>query len=427
MLGSSSQAYRDCPARNAIRIRHSSGWIMALSWVFAVATMCLGITSQARPMPLQVYILAGQSNMQGHADISTFPSMADDPRTAPILKEMLSADGTPRVCDRVWISSIGCAGTRGSEHIEQTGRLTAGFGASPSKIGPEYTFGLTMAKAARQPILIIKTSWGGLSLHTDFRPPSAGPEMINEYTRSQWRQRGLNVDEETAKVLRNGGVYYRTMIEHVRKVLADPGRVVPGYDPKQGYRLAGFVWFQGWNDMVDSWTYADRMKPGGYDEYSRLLAQFIRDVRKDLSAPDLPFVIGVMGVGGLKAGQTPPQSHFRYAQASPASLPEFQGTVAAVETAPFWADELEELHERRRTLNARLENEFTKEPGLTPEAKQAARDRAIAAMFTEAELERMKGISNGDYHYLGAARIIAPIGKAFAEAMLRLQRSRKTR
>ena len=45
------------------------------------------------------------------------------------------------------------------------------------------------------------------------------------------------------------------MIEHVRKVLADIKRVVPEYDPKQGYELAGFVWFQGFNDLVDDWTY----------------------------------------------------------------------------------------------------------------------------------------------------------------------------
>ena len=38
--------------------------------------------------PLKVFILAGQSNMQGHAHVSTFDSMADDPKTAPLLKEM---------------------------------------------------------------------------------------------------------------------------------------------------------------------------------------------------------------------------------------------------------------------------------------------------------------------------------------------------
>ena len=60
--------------------------------------------------PLKVFILAGQSNMQGHANVSTLDSMADDLKTAPLLKEMRNADGTPRVCEKVWISSIGCAG-----------------------------------------------------------------------------------------------------------------------------------------------------------------------------------------------------------------------------------------------------------------------------------------------------------------------------
>ena len=40
------------------------------------------------------------------------------------------------------------------------------------------------------------------------------------------------------------------MIVHVRKVLGDIKRVVPGYDEKQGCELAGFVWFQGFNDLV---------------------------------------------------------------------------------------------------------------------------------------------------------------------------------
>ena len=64
-----------------------------------------------------------------------------------------------------------------------TGKLTAGYGSmwgqDPTKpgdkIGPEFTFGLTMDAAFDEPVLIIKAAWGGQSLHTDFRPPSAGP------------------------------------------------------------------------------------------------------------------------------------------------------------------------------------------------------------------------------------------------------------
>ena len=58
--------------------------------------------------PLKVFILAGQSNMQGHAKVSTIDPMRLDPKTAPILKEMRNADGSSRVCEgggespRVW-------------------------------------------------------------------------------------------------------------------------------------------------------------------------------------------------------------------------------------------------------------------------------------------------------------------------------------
>ena len=65
------------------------------------------------------------------------------------------------------------------------------------------------------------------------------------------------------------------MVEHVKKVLADPARVCPAYDPKEGYELAGFVWLQGFNDLVDGQTYPN----GQYDEYSRLLAHSLASWR----------------------------------------------------------------------------------------------------------------------------------------------------
>jgi hypothetical protein len=175
--------------------------------------------------------------------------------------------------------------------------------------------------------------------------------------------------EAQARLDKATGVFYRQMIDHVRKVLADIKRVVPEYDPQQGYELVGFVWFQGFNDMIDEWNY-DQNRPGGYDLHSRLLADLIRDVRKDLSAPKMPFMIGVMGIGGLNEDKKPgSQKYFRQAQAA---------------------------------LQARSE----KKEKLTPE-----------------EEKRLKaGVSNGGYHYLGAAKIMAPIGKAFAEALVNMQK-----
>jgi len=305
--------------------------------------------AMAQEKPLKVFILAGQSNMEGHAQVRTFDYMARDPKTAPILKEMRNADGTPRVCEKVWISYLTGDGD------EYSGKLTVGYGAKgrEPKIGPEFTFGIYMQKLLDEPILIIKTAWGGKSLHTDFRPPSAGPYELNQQQVDQYTKRGMDLDKWKADKAKATGHYYRLMTDHVKKVLKDVKKVYPDYDPKQGYELAGFVWFQGWNDMCDGSTYPNRNKPGGYDLYSKLLAHFIRDVRKDLSAPEMPFIIGVMGVGGV---QEEP-NHFRQAMAAPAGLPEFEDVVA-VQTAPYWDEALVTASAKRGELNRILDTAY---------------------------------------------------------------------
>jgi alpha-galactosidase len=301
--------------------------------------------------------------------------------------------------------------------IEQTGKLTAGFGASTTEIGPELTFGIYMEKLLGEPILLIKTSWGGRSLCLDFRPPSAGPYVLSDFELARFKERGIDAAKDQAEKTKSSGVFYRHMIEHVQRVLADIKRVVPECDPEQGYELGGFVWFQGFNDLVNTWRYPN----DDYEEYGQLLAQFIRDVRKDLSAPKMPFVTGVMGIDGVNAG--PNIQAFRKAQAAPALVPEFQGNVVAVQTAPYWDDDLGALQQRREALNAKMDQELKKNPSLSQEAKDEAYKKATAETFTPEELKRLKGISNGGYHYLGAARILAPIGKAFAEAIAKLQAS----
>jgi hypothetical protein len=141
-------------------------------------------------------------------------------------------------------------------------------------------------------------------------------------------------------------------------------------------------------------------------------------VRKDLAAPKLPFVIGVMGIDGLRGNDKSPMKHFRAAQRKPTTLDEFQGNVVAVE--PFWDDDLDALAQRKDRLFDKLEQAFRKaKPTPTEPEKQAARKKALDAEFKPDELKRLSaGVSNGGYHYLGAAKILAPIGKSFAEALL---------
>jgi len=379
--------------------------------------------SETEAKPLKVFILAGQSNMQGHAQVRTFEHLGMDPKTAPLLAEMQNADGSPKVCERVWISSIGCADT------EQTGRLTAGFGAAAGgpKIGPEFTLGLTMQKLVDNPILLIKTSWGGKSLNTDFRSPSAGPYVFNEAQLTALARQGKDVASIRSEKEKATGHYYRLMIEHVKHVLADIRRVVPDYDPAQGYELAGFVWFQGWNDMVDAGTYPNRDQPGGYDAYTDAMVHFIRDVRRDLQAPHLPFVIGVLGVGGPVEEYGPDQQrykgvhqNFRRAMAAPALRPEFQGNVAAVFTEKHWDRELTELRAKENAIRQQAKKLAT-EGKLKPGEERALLDKLRAEGLSERERKVLEtGVSNAEFHYLGSAKILGRIGQEFAEAMAQL-------
>ena len=392
------------------------------------------VASLLEAKPLKVFILAGQSNMEGPANISTFDYIGDDPATVSLLKMMKGSDGMPTVSEGAWISYLTGANDK---NFVLSGNLTAGYGSmwgqDPTKpgsnIGPEFTFGLTMDAAFEEPVLIIKAAWGGKSLHTDFRPPSAGPYALNDYQKKLYYGppgHGVpkDMDKWLAEKKEDTGRFYRFMVEHVKRVLADPKRVVPSYDAAQGYELAGFVWLQGFNDLVDGHTYPEHGKPGRFDRYSEWLAHFIRDVRRDVGAPKLPFVIGVLGVDGATAG--PDILEFRKAMAAPAAMPEFAGNVTAVETAPFWSEELgaidkkrEKVSQMRRYLDSKHKEHANADGKMTDVQKQEHLQKFEADLISPAEAAMWKrGASNAGYHYLGSAKTFALMGRAFAEALL---------
>jgi len=127
----------------------------------ALLTSALLATVGIEAKPLKVFILAGQSNMEGHARVETFDYIGDDPATAPLLKQMRGPDGKPAIADHTWISYL-TGHYEGNANGEGTGKLTSGYGARGSnptqdggKIGPEFTFGLTMDAALKEPILLI--------------------------------------------------------------------------------------------------------------------------------------------------------------------------------------------------------------------------------------------------------------------------------
>tara|TARA_R100000789_G_scaffold100323_1_gene109806 strand:- start:575 stop:1783 length:1209 start_codon:yes stop_codon:yes gene_type:complete len=373
--------------------------------------------------PVKVFILVGQSNMEGHARVETFDYIGDDPATAPLLKKMRNANGKPHVCDGAWISYYT---GRGEQNGEGFGKLSAGYGSRPNpsedggKIGPEFTFGITMDEQFEEPVLIIKTAWGGKSLFYDFRPPSAGV-----YSRTE---------DDIKKERRpesGSGHYYRLMLNHIKLVLGDIGRVIPDYDPEQGFEIAGFVWFQGFNDMVSRDVYPILPKDSSgnrFDKYSEWMTDFIRDVRKDLDAPKMPFVIGVMGVGGEDANEG--NLEFREAMTAPAKLPEFKGNVAAIHTSPFWDKPLADIQEKYEKVNqmayllrTQNKNAPNADGSMSREDQLSYLKKYEANLVSPEEVTlRTRGASNAGYHYLGCAKTFALMGQAFANAILEMRK-----
>lgn len=316
--------------------------------------MVVFLAAQSAPAkgPVQVFVLAGQSNMQGQGALKTVDWLGKHPTQGALLDKLKKKDGSWTVREDVLVFY-----PRDAKTVKK-GPLTAGFGADDQKIGPEWTFGHVVGDRFEEPVLLIKTCWGGRALATDFRPPEAGGET---------------------------GASYKGMIRIVKDCLKNVAVEFPSLAGR-GTHLAGFVWFQGWNDLINK----DRVA-----EYESNLIHLIHDVRRDLEVPDLPVVIGELGVGG----ETTPEKNaamaaIRKAQAAPASRAEFKGSVAVVETHKFWDQEAEDF----------LKANWVKRKWVSDEAK--------------AQFETMG--TQPEYHYLGSARIFALIGNALGESMVGL-------
>jgi len=140
-----------------------------------------------------------------------------------------------------------------------------------------------------------------------------------------------------------------------------------------------------------------------------------------------------LGVDGLKANDH--TKAFRTAMAAPAALPEFEGNVVAIETAPFWSEELGAIAEKKEKVSQMahlLKSKNKKEAnadGTMTEQQQRDYVKAYEAkIITPAEAAAWKrGASNGGYHYLGCAKTFALMGKAFAEANLQLMKAQAAR
>ncbi|MEM9110465.1 MAG: sialate O-acetylesterase [Planctomycetota bacterium] len=280
-----------------------------LALVLTLATSAQAETAEANGK-LKVFILAGQSNMVGFGQV-----LGEKPGTmAYHLKNdrdkygHLVKDGEPIVRKDVYIVNLSAPGKQ-----KEAGFLDTNFGAQANHIGPEYGFGWIVGEHFEDPVLIIKSSWGGRSLKHNFLPPS-----IEDYPEP----------EKTG----DKGFEYAEVIRHVKEVTGNLKKYVPGYKD-QGYEVMGFGWHQGWNDRID---------PAAVNAYEANLAALIKDLRKDLRVQEMPFVVANTGIGGWDIPDNASykkrvEQHMeaQLAVANPTNYPGFKGNVAGVETRGF--------------------------------------------------------------------------------------------
>ncbi len=300
-----------------VRLMFKNVSLFACCMFFSVLMVC-DCAPAAGDGPVHVFVLVGQSNMQGKGKIETGNGgvagaigslrylVNNDPAN---YGHLVNPDGTWAERSDVRINYTTEASPSNTTPITVRGKLTAGYGdlgnitSSNAMIGPEFAFGKVMGDYFNEPVLLIKEAWGGRSLATDFRPPSSGGTT---------------------------GTYYTKTLNDVKDVLNNLGTYFPDYQGRE-HKLEGIAWHQGWNDRVDQ---ADN------DEYEYNLANYIRDMRDDLDEPNLPFVLASTGMSGW--GETHPRAlslmERQEAVTDFDKYPEFEGNVGFVETRDFWRD-----------------------------------------------------------------------------------------
>jgi alpha-galactosidase len=189
------------------------------------------------------------------------------------------------------------------------------------------------------------------------------------------------------------GASYRDMITSIKDALANLKTNHPAYQG-QGYEIMGFVWFQGYNDMFSE---------EARNHYAKNLVTLIKDVKKELNAPNMRTVIGQMGHNGDSKGLYPAktdkktgktvldgQGAIRKAQLEASEDPDIKDSTALVRTAPLWDMECDAIY---------------KGPG---------------SWLKNVDKWNQFG-SDRPYHYYGSPWFFSQTGSAFAKAMIGLQ------
>ncbi|MHC4181357.1 MAG: sialate O-acetylesterase [Planctomycetota bacterium] len=373
-------------------------YLIVTTAVGVVLFLGLVCSARAAEKKVKVFILAGQSNMEGHGMLGSLDHLGNHPKYGHLIKKLKNRDGSWATRDDV---TIYC---NKEEKKEKHGPLSTDWGAMTGEsIGPELMFGTIMGQRYEEHVLLIKTAWGGKSVWCDFRSPGAG-EMT-------WDEKRILKRDHWLKP----GHFYRRMAAEIKECLANIQDVVPGYKG-QGYEIVGMAWFQGWNDFCEWHLQLDgrRVGMGLIERYPHNLAAMFRDLRRDLDAPDMPIVIGEVGVGGhamTKRAENPDDHEavamvrFRKAQKAVADDRALEN-VTFVPTADFWDTRLQELR-----IMADKYWQVKQEKKI-----KDSDDNVLPTKELNDEYWRLGG--HWYCHYNGSATTYCLVGHALAEALM---------
>ena len=252
----------------------------------AVVTNSAGSATSAEASlteELPVFLLGGQSNMEGNVDRTLFNSLLTELATGAAtgmqarLAEHIrywhkdtnngyaSYGYTPEIAalEASELIRLAAAGLVGSNLTTPDTKVLCAWNSKPvvplttncgNPFGPELVFGQALGKAGYSSTSLIKVAYGGTDLYVKWRSPRSGGTVGPLYTQ------------------------LRSRIESLKLA---PASVNPSC-VSQGCRWAAFVWFQGESDSFDS---AHGLS------YEQNLKDLIADVRSDVGSPTLPVVI----------------------------------------------------------------------------------------------------------------------------------------
>lgn len=240
---------------------------------------------------LPMFLMAGQSNMEGNAEASLFklilPELASGANTDTIrtnLAEHIRAwhlvpganrgygySATVATFEANELIRLNAAGLVGANLTTPNTKVLCGWNATPvaplafsmtptrcGGPGPELVFGHALSKAGYSSSSLIKIAHGGTNLYINWRSPQSGGTV---------------------------GPLYTELRTRIQSLKSDPASVNPSCTT-QTCKWSAFIWFQGENDVFD--------EANGLS-YEQNLKNFIADVRSDVGSPTLPVVIVQIG------------------------------------------------------------------------------------------------------------------------------------